>query len=225
MKAATRKRLVQAMLLSVAVCGAASCFAAETITLTPNRTTKIDVTGRIKRINVTNEKVADVNPSNDGKAVVVRALEAGSSEIRIERVGMDDLVYNLIVKEDLSGLAADIKELLRDVEGVSVKVVGGRIIVDGKILIKSDYERVTEIVSAYSDSILNLAKLDRTEMNRFVAEAIEKDIGLQTIKVKVQGDTATLEGVVFDADDSKTAEAKAKFFSQCQGVVQVLGDG
>ncbi len=190
------------------------------IFMTPNRTTKLEIKGRVKHISISNDKVANANVSQDGSSLLVTALTAGTSEIRIQRIDETDVIYNLTVRADLSELCAQISTLLKDVEGIKVQVVGDRIVLDGNVVTKSDYDRVQAIVENYSGSILNLTKLDRTELNRFVAEAIEKDIGLSTVRVKVTGDTATLDGMVFDPQDAAMAMEKAK--DRCPKVISLL---
>ncbi|MEI6971473.1 MAG: pilus assembly protein N-terminal domain-containing protein [bacterium] len=212
--------------LAIAVLVSALCSliplpaSAEQLLLEPDKTARLDVTGAIQKIMVSNQGVADARPSDDGKSVVVRALTAGKSEIRIVRTGEQDLVYDLTVRADLAQLAKDIELLLQGVEGLTVKVVGDRIVLDGNLIVKSDFDRVQQIAATYSGSILNLTKLDRTKLNDYVAAAIQKDIGLKTIRVQVSGDTATLEGIVFDAADATMAMEKAK--QRCSKVVSLL---
>ena len=190
------------------------------LNLAPNRTTRINAVGKIEKVMVSNPKVADAHVADDGRSVVVTALSKGTCEIRIVRSRAKDLVYDLTVRTDLSNMAAEIEELLSDVEGIKVKVVGDRIVLDGKLVVKSDYDRVNQIASAYKGLILNLSKLDRTDFNKYVAQAIQRDIALRTVTVKVSGETATLEGIVFDPADKTMAVEKAK--QRCSRVVNLL---
>lgn len=103
---------------------------------------------------------------------------------------------------NIQELYGQLKELLGDVEGLSLKVVGGRIVLDGNLLTKAGYEKVAQVAAAYPETILNLTKLDRTELNRFVEHALAKEIGTDTVKVKVLGETAVLEGTVYDQADA-----------------------
>ena len=65
-----------------------------------------------------------------------------------------------------------------------------------------------------------LTVVDGTNMNAVVAAAIQKDIGLKTVKVGVAGDTATLEGSVYDPSDVSMAMEKAK--QRCAKVVCLI---
>lgn len=218
-----RRPLILKTALSMAACCTMAVFsalAAEQIVLEPNKTTRLDVSGSIQKIMVSNQNVADARPSDDGKSVVIRALATGRSEIRIVRTGEQDLVYDLTVRPDLAQLSKDIEQLLQGAEGLTIKVVGDRVVLDGNLILKSDYDRVQQIAGSYSSAILNLTKLDRTKMNDYIAAAIQKDIGIKSVKVGVSGDTATLEGIVYDPADVTTAMEKAK--QRCARVISLL---
>jgi pilus assembly protein CpaC len=170
----------------------------------------VDVPGGVKKIVLSNPTVADARPSDDGASVLVTGLSVGSGEVRIMRVTGEDLVYKVAVVADLEGMAKQVRELLSNVEGIKITVVGGRVVLDGNLLTKSDYDRVKGVEAAYAGTILNLATLDRKDMNNLVAGAIKRDIGIDSVEVRVIGETATLEGVVYDEADAKRAVELAK---------------
>ena len=62
----------------------------------------------------------------------------------------------------------------------------------------------------FSSQLVNLATFDRSQMNKYVEQAILKDIGIDTITARVMGDTVILDGVVYKAEDLKRAEQLAK---------------
>jgi len=99
---------------------------------------------------------------------------------------------------------------LSDVEGLSIKIVGDKIVLSGSILTTSDFEKVNKVVGVYSNYILNLSTFDRSQMNQYVEQAILKDIGIDTVTARVMGDTVVLGGVVYNAADVKRSEAVAK---------------
>lgn len=199
-------RLVMLAAALMWTCGAG----AQNLQLVPGSSQKVVVPGGVKKIAVGNPSVADAAPGSDGKSITISAVGSGSTEIRIEQETGPEMVVSLRTVEDLKGVADELKQLLAGVEGISVKAIGSKIVVDGKITTMSDFERVTQITEAYSGLILNLSKLDRQELNEFVAKAIKSDIGIDTVTVKVSGDTATLGGIVFDEADVKKAAELAK---------------
>jgi pilus assembly protein CpaC len=173
-------------------------------------TSTVDVPEGIKKLVVSNPEVLDAQPADDGKKVLFTGLQLGVGEVRVMRMSGEDLVLRVSVIRDVTGLADQIKELLQGIEGLVIKTVGGRVVLDGKLLTKSDYDRVKSVEGAYPGVILNLAKMDRAGLDKFVADAIVRDLDLDTVQVKVTGETATLEGYVFDEADMKRAVQKAK---------------
>jgi len=188
----------------------ASPVLAEDVVVVKGATCRVPVADGIKKISVSNPTVADARPDGDGRVVLVEGLTEGLSDLRIERLKGATLVYKIQVKSDLQDMLGQIKELLSDVDGLEVKVVGSRIVLKGNVLTKSDYDRVMKVAEAYTGLILNMARLDRTEMSKFVEEAILRDIGCDTVKVRVAEDTAILEGVVYSEADLARASEVAR---------------
>ncbi len=194
--------------MGLAVFGAS--LQAEEVIVLKGSTGRIPVAEGIKKISVANPTVADARPEADGRVVLVQGLAEGATDLRVERLQGGDVTFKVLVKSDLSELVAQIKELLSEVDGLEVKVVGNKIVLKGNVLTKSDYDRVMKVAEAYASVILNMAKLDRTEMSKFVEEAILRDIGCDTVKVRVSEDTAILEGVVYSEADMTRAGEVAK---------------
>jgi len=183
---------------------------ADDIVVLKGTSTRIPVADGIKKIIVANPAVVDARPSDDGSAVLVNGLSTGNSEVRIQKITGGDLIENVVVSDNLNETLSEIKELLSDVDGLEIKVLGNKILFKGNILTKSDYEKVSRVVSAYPSVILNMTKFDSSEMNKFYVEAILKDIGVDTVTARVMGDTVVLEGVVYSEADKARAEEMAK---------------
>lgn len=164
--------------------------------LAPNSTTKVDVPGGVRRVYISNPSVLDAEPEPDGQGVVVAGLAAGEAELRISQVTGIDLLYKVTVQPKLQDMAEEVRRLLSDVEGVNVKVMGENIIVDGELYTRTSARRVEEVASAFDGVVMNITKLDLTAYNRSVARAIEKEIGYDTVQVKVEGDVIVITGTV-----------------------------
>jgi Flp pilus assembly secretin CpaC len=104
----------------------------------------------------------------------------------------------------------EVQSLLSDVEGVTASIVGDRIILQGSIMTSSDNDKVNRVTAIYGGVIVNMTTFDHSQMNTFMEQAILKDIGIDTVTVKVSGDTVILDGVVYNPTDSKRAEELAK---------------
>jgi pilus assembly protein CpaC len=80
----------------------------------------------------------------------------------------------------------------------------------GKILTKSDQDKVAKVMGAYGTVVMNMSSFDTSGMSHAYEQAILQEIGLENISARVMGDTVVLEGVVYSAADSKRAEQIAK---------------
>jgi len=188
---------------------AAAVVRADDLVVYKGASVQLSVSG-IKKITISDPQIIDVKLSDDGQSVNITGLTEGRSELRIARTSGDDFMTNAVVRADLSQAASEIKDLLSDVEGLEIKSVGNKIVLKGNILTRSDYDKVTKVVTAYPNIILNLSTFDRSEMNKYVEEAILKDIGLDTITARVVGDEVVLEGIVYSQSDADRAVQIAK---------------
>ena len=196
--------------LVFSICFASTVAFADDVFVLKGSSAQIPVPDGIKKITVANPSVLDARPSDDGLSVLVNGLAIGTSELRIQKNQGADVVDNVVVQDNLNQAMAEIKDLLSDVEGLEVKTLGNKILLKGNILTKSDYDKVTRVISAYPSVILNMSKFDRSAMNKYVEEAILKDIGIDTVTARLIEDTVILEGIVYSANDKARAEDMAK---------------
>src|SRR5674476_508594 len=196
--------------LVFSICFGSMVACADDVVVLKGSSARIPVPEGVYKRQVANPLVIDARPSDDGTSVLVNGLAEGNSELRIQKLQGADLVDNVIVRDNLNETMAEIKELLADVEGLETKILGNKIVLKGNLLTKSDYDKVGRVVAAYPMVILNMSKFDRSEMNKYVEEAILKDIGLDTVTARVMEDTVVLEGVVYSANDKARAEEMAK---------------
>lgn len=120
-----------------------------------------------------------------------------------------DVVINNV---NLARKAAEMKELLRDVEGVEVKVVGPNIIVDGELLNMKDYGRVAAVVfrKPYSEISLMLATVAPIALQT-LAKRIQDDLrnNYPDVSTRLTNGTIFIEGSVGTKDDFANISAIA----------------
>ena len=201
----TRKLLA----LTLCVWGGAMIAQADDLIVLKGASERVAVDG-IRRVSVGNPAIIDAKPALDGQSVLVTGIAEGNSELRIERLQGAELVTNVVVRSDLNQMMDQVKELLSDVEGLEIKIMGNKILLKGKILTRSDNEKVNKVLTAYSGVILNMSAFDTSATASAYQQAILQEIGLDTITARVMGDTVFLEGVVYSAADMKRAEEIAK---------------
>lgn len=195
--------------LCLCVWGGSLVAQADDLIILKGSSARVAVDG-IRKVTIADPAVIDAKPAQDGQSVLVSGLAEGNSELRIERLQGSELVTNVVVRSDLSQMADQIKELLSDVEGLEIKIMGNKIVLKGKILTKSDNEKVSKVIGAYPGIILNMSTFDTSGMSHAYEQAILQEIGLDTITARVMGDTVVLEGVVYSAADLKRAEEIAR---------------
>jgi pilus assembly protein CpaC len=196
--------------LIFSVCCITMSVQADDLIILKGSTAKVSIAEGVRKIDVGNPVVIDARPSEDGLSVVINGLSEGTSELRIEKLQGADMVTNVVVRTDLNELLGQVQDLLSDVEGLTIKIVGNKIVLQGQILTGSDYEKVNKVAAMYGNTVVNLSTFDRTQMNKYVEQAILKDIGIDTVTARVMGDTVVLDGVVYKTEDVKRAEQLAK---------------
>jgi pilus assembly protein CpaC len=178
------------------------------LTMYEGRSLSVDIPGGIRRIHVMNEDILNAKPLDDGKTLLMIARAAGMGQVRVEQMGgLSDAVYNVKVLKETTELVHQLRELLSHIEGIEIYPVDNKAVIKGTLVIPSDYEDVKRIANSLSDEkILNLAKYDASRYSDLLAETIQKEIGINTVKVSVySGDRARLEGYVFNEEQKHHA--------------------
>jgi Flp pilus assembly secretin CpaC len=196
--------------LILSVCCGTMLVRADDLILLQGSTARVGVAEGIKKIDVGNPQVIDARPSDDGLSVIVNGVALGTSELRIEKLQGSDLITNVVVRIDLNETLTQVQSLLSDVEGLNISIVGNKVVLQGSILTGSDYDKVNKVTGLYGGTVVNMATFDRTQMNKYVEQAILKDIGIDTVTARVMGDTVVLDGYVYNQADLKRAEELAR---------------
>lgn len=154
-------------------------------------------------------------PNREGVAtlVVIDAKQRVVAEYRIE-----------VRKSRLDGIARELKGLLGDIEGISIKIVNNKVIVDGQIVIPKDMYRIHTVVKQYGDQVSSIVTLSPIAQKR-IAEFIEKDIQNPEVRVRALNDKFILEGTVNSDDERNKAEIIAKAYVQPTFLESAIQDG
>ena len=165
----------------------------------------------IDKVIVGNPRVADVK-SIGRDTFILFAVDSGRTTMTIRRAGRSSINFSVIVsKEDVKSLMREIRKLLGDREGISIRPVGDRVILDGRAFTSDDYRRVQEIVKLYPQvkSFVtvnpNAKKLMANQLNLEFKKA-----GLKNVEANVVGTKIFLEGSVESKADLQKAELITK---------------
>ncbi len=157
----------------------------KTISLVLGRSEVIDSPG-VVRVAVGDATIADVKVIAR-RQIMITGLAKGVTNITVwKKDGRKESFLVRVLTEDPFIVARDVKEILGELEGVEVRVVGDLVILDGEVFTDQDYERVqtvtkmfpqvTNFVLKSSLSIKQMIQIDVKMME--VSQSARKNIGL-----------------------------------------------
>ncbi len=148
------------------------------------------------RVSIGSKGVVDVRVLDDDE-ILVTGMALGATEIVFWTDTRQRQTVSVQVVPPLNNLARDLQALLGGIHNLSITSVGGRVVLDGRLLTKEDADRIAAVAKPYGEeAILNLTVLDRGPENVLVEQFIKKMSGLDTINVQIVGGTAYLTGFV-----------------------------
>lgn len=178
----------------------------------------------IARIAIGDPGVADVSALGSNQVLVAGKSE-GRTTLLIWKSNGSRLSYVVSVrKKDPNEVIEEIKRLLGDREGITVRMVGDRIFLDGFAYTTDDADRVSQITSLYSQvkSFVKVApnakKLVANNLNAALQRA-----GLKNVQANVVGTTLFLEGSVESQQDVQKAELITKAIGEKVENLLVVG--
>ncbi len=111
-------------------------------------------------------------------------------------------LFLTIRNSDLNKVAKEIQLLLFEIDGITVRIINNKVIVDGQVLLPKELGRIYSVVQQYGDKASNLVTLSPIAQRK-IAEYIERDINNPQIHVRNVNGKFLLEGI---ADIGSTAE-------------------
>lgn len=132
--------------------------------------------------------------------------QAGTTTLLVyDTDGRQRAVITLTVyPTDPDKLLDQVRQLLVDVEGITIKRVDDKVIIDGEVILPSDKERIQK-VSVNSRQIIDYTRVN-PDTSRIIAKKIQKEIGMDEVNVRSIKGQILLEGEVY----SQTAKIKAE---------------
>ncbi len=165
----------------------------------------------IDKVIVGNPRVADVK--NIGRdTFILFATGAGRTNMTIRRHAKSSINFTILVsKEDVQSLMSEVRKLLGDREGISIRPVGDRVILDGRAFTSEDFRRVNDIVKLYPQ-VKSFVKVN-PNAKKLVANQLNLELqkaGLKNVEANVVGTKIFLEGSVESKADLQKAEMITK---------------
>jgi pilus assembly protein CpaC len=103
----------------------------------------------ISKVFVGDASIVDVKAVKTNE-LLVTGLAAGVTTVSVVSTSGDKDSFTVkVLAQDPRKVANDIKQLIGDIEGLVVRVVGDRVIIDGEVFKENEMERVNNVVKLY----------------------------------------------------------------------------
>ncbi len=174
---------------------------------------KVITVESLDRVAVGDSDIADVKALSDGKQLLITGKSKGTTNLILWTSSGEETRTIKVVSVDPKKVFSDVSQLLQEVEGISVTLVGDYVIVDGETITGRDYERVQKVANLYPQ-VKTLLQRGYGQSELYVAEinkALSK-AGLVGVEARTTGTKIFLEGNVATKDDLKNASSIAEAF-------------
>lgn len=194
-------------LLVVSTVGVAHAQEGGNLSLVVGQQRVLTVRG-MQRIAVGDPNVADVKALPGQNQVLITGTGEGQTTLLVWRAGKSRISYLIrVTKQDVRQVVREVRELLGDIEGVTIRTVGDRVFLDGSAYTTEDFQRIAEIVELYP-SVKSFVKV-APNAKKLVANTLNQELqraGLKNVQASVVGTTIFLEGSVESQQDLQKAE-------------------
>lgn len=159
------------------------------------------------------KSITTVLYSKELKTLRFSPKKVGSATLTIQdRRGRIISEFFLTVrKSDLNKVAKEIQLLLNDIDGIKVRIINNKVIVDGQVLLPKELSRIHDVVSQYGGQASNIVTLSLIAQKK-IAEFIERDINNPQIHVRSVNGKFLIEGVASNKTEKQRAEIIAKTY-------------
>ncbi len=109
-----------------------------------------------------NPRIVDIQVPQDQSKIILKAVGVGSTQVSLIMEGGSTQNYMVtVIAKDPNKIRDEVQSLLDGVEGIELKVVGNRVIIDGEILTENDNNRIEKVLSLYGDQVVKFAEFNQ----------------------------------------------------------------
>lgn len=112
----------------------------------------------VSRVTIGLTKVADAKPTSDNRQIVLTGKAPGVTTINIFSDRGQKTLLIRVVSVNPESLAAEVREVLGDRSGVDVRVVKGRVLLEGEVASEIFKTKITKLVEIYPTQVLNFTQ-------------------------------------------------------------------
>ncbi|WP_426751481.1 type II and III secretion system protein family protein [Myxococcus sp. Y35] len=178
----------------------------------------------LSRVALGDPSIADVKTLGSGQLLITGQAEGRTTLLVWKSSGQRVSYLVSVRKQDPNEIITEIKRLLGEIEGVSVRMVGDRIYLDGQAYTTQDADRIEQVVGLYPNvkSFVKIAPNAKKLVAQNLNAAFQK-AGLKNVQANVVGATIFLEGSVESQQDLQKAELITKAIGEKVENLLVVG--
>lgn len=129
-----------------------------------------------------------------------------------DRKGSKVFEYRIEVrKTNLTRIVREVRALLSEIEGITVKIVNDRVVVDGKVIHPEELNRIVGVLKQYGNDAASLVEVSPFAQQK-IAEIIEREINNPDVSVRSRNGKYILSGEVNNKEESDQAELIARTY-------------
>lgn len=159
-------------------------------------------------------KIVKVSVDRGSNVLRLQALKTGTATLAIHDA-KDRKVYEFkidVSRNTLGKVANEVRSLLSDIEGITIKIINDKVVVDGQVLLPRDMNRIISVVNQYGDKIASSLVTLSPVAQRKIAQAISNDINNPEISVRAVNDKFILEGSANTPEEIERAKQIAEMY-------------
>jgi pilus assembly protein CpaC len=122
------------------------------------------------------------------------------------------IIYHIqVTKNDLKRIFRDVRNKLRDIEGVVIKIRDDKVFIGGELLLPTDIVKIIQVISTYPPVFILSYKVSPAVWG-LIAEKMQKEINMPEVTVRVVNERFVLEGFVNNEEEKTYVVKRAALF-------------
>jgi pilus assembly protein CpaC len=106
-------------------------------------------------------EIIEIKVPRDGRKMIITAVQQGATSLLlIGRDGKERTLVITVFSKKPNAIIDEIKELLKEIDGLSFRRVGLRIFVDGYVPTQAALQKVEQVAKLYKGQVASLAQVD-----------------------------------------------------------------
>lgn len=123
-----------------------------------------------------------------------------------DRKGEKLFEYRIEVrKSELTKVVRELRGLLSDIEGITIKIANDKVLIDGLVLLPQDLNRISGVKRQYGPLVDSLVEIN-AQAQKSIAAIIEREINNPDIEVRAVNGKFIIKGIANDENEMKRAE-------------------